>query len=64
MGEDGSSGVACLKQAGSTVLAQDQESSVVWGMPGHVVEAGPADQVLPLDGFAGTIKQYSSGAVR
>jgi len=49
MGQDGLRGVEILKTQGATVLAQDEASSVVWGMPGAVVNAGLADRVLPLD---------------
>jgi two-component system chemotaxis response regulator CheB len=49
MGQDGLRGVEILKAQGASVLAQDQASSVVWGMPGAVVNAGLADCVLPLD---------------
>jgi two-component system, chemotaxis family, protein-glutamate methylesterase/glutaminase len=48
MGQDGLQGVKLLKARGATVLAQDEASSVVWGMPGAVVQAGLADRVLPL----------------
>jgi two-component system chemotaxis response regulator CheB len=48
MGRDGRDGCAELAAAGSTVLAQDEATSVVWGMPGAVTEAGLADAVLPL----------------
>lgn len=49
MGQDGLQGVRTLKALGARILAQDEESSVVWGMPGSVVNAGLADCVLPLD---------------
>lgn len=49
MGQDGLRSVEVLKRKGATVLAQDEASSVVWGMPGAVVNAGLADRVLPLD---------------
>jgi len=49
MGQDGLRGAGILKTLGATVLAQDEASSVVWGMPGAVVNAGLADRVLPLD---------------
>ena len=49
MGEDGLRGAEILRAQGATVLAQDEASSVVWGMPGAVVKAGIADRVLPLD---------------
>jgi two-component system chemotaxis response regulator CheB len=50
MGQDGLRGAGILRALGATVLAQDEASSVVWGMPGAVVEAGFADRILPLDG--------------
>jgi len=49
MGSDGLKGATAISQAGGQILAQDEESSVVWGMPGAVVGAGLANQVLPLD---------------
>jgi two-component system chemotaxis response regulator CheB len=48
MGRDGLAGARCLVDAGGEVLAQDEFTSVVWGMPGEVVRAGLADAVLPL----------------
>ena len=49
MGQDGLRGVQELKSHGAAVLVQDAETSVVWGMPGAVANAGLADKVLPLD---------------
>jgi two-component system chemotaxis response regulator CheB len=49
MGHDGLRGVELLKARGASILAQNEASSVVWGMPGAVVNAGLADCVLPLD---------------
>ncbi len=49
MGQDGLRGAEILKTRGASILAQDEASSVVWGMPGAVVNAGLADCVLPLD---------------
>jgi two-component system chemotaxis response regulator CheB len=49
MGQDGLRGTGILKAHGASVLAQDEASSVVWGMPGAVVNAGLADRVLPLE---------------
>jgi two-component system chemotaxis response regulator CheB len=49
MGQDGLHGVEILRARGARILAQDEASSVVWGMPGAVVNAGFADRVLPLD---------------
>ncbi|WP_250028113.1 protein-glutamate methylesterase/protein-glutamine glutaminase [Paractinoplanes maris] len=52
MGHDGRGGAKVLRDAGAEVLAQDEATSVVWGMPGAVVGAGLADEVLPLDRIA------------
>jgi two-component system chemotaxis response regulator CheB len=48
MGQDGLRGTEVLKAQGAYVIAQDESSSVVWGMPGAVVGAGLADRVVPL----------------
>ncbi len=48
MGSDGREGARAVREAGGQVIAQDQQSSVVWGMPGAVAEAGLADEILPL----------------
>lgn len=55
MGQDGLLGCQKIKAAGGTVIAQDRESSAVWGMPGAVAEAGLASAVLPLGNIAGAI---------
>ena len=49
MGQDGFRGSQVLKAAGGFMIAQDEASSVVWGMPGTVVAAGLADSVVPLE---------------
>jgi two-component system chemotaxis response regulator CheB len=48
MGSDGARGAAHIRDAGGEILVQDEASSVVWGMPGAVVNAGAADKVCPL----------------
>jgi two-component system chemotaxis response regulator CheB len=48
MGRDGLAGSRAIVEAGGAVLAQDEFSSTVWGMPGEVARAGLADAVLPL----------------
>jgi len=48
MGHDGLRGAEVVREAGGQVLAQDEASSVVWGMPGAVVQAGLAHSILPL----------------
>jgi two-component system chemotaxis response regulator CheB len=49
MGQDGMRGAAVLKAGGAYVIAQDEATSVVWGMPGAVAAAGLANCVIPLD---------------
>lgn len=49
MGADGARGSTTIAGAGGNVLAQDEATSVVWGMPGAVVAAGAAFEVLPID---------------
>ncbi|MCP4107042.1 MAG: chemotaxis response regulator protein-glutamate methylesterase [Desulfobacteraceae bacterium] len=48
MGTDGTKGAGTLKRAGAYVIAQDEETSVVWGMPGSAEASGNVDAVLPL----------------
>lgn len=55
MGQDGMLGATAIGAAGGTVLAQDEATSVVWGMPGAVARAGLADDILPLARIAGEI---------
>ncbi len=62
MGHDGLRGVEVLKARGAFILAQDEASSVVWGMPGAVVNAGLADRVLPLNQCAQEILRRTQGA--
>jgi two-component system chemotaxis response regulator CheB len=57
MGQDGMRGAEQLVQAGAAVLAQDEATSVVWGMPGYVARAGLAAEILPLDGIAPAIER-------
>jgi two-component system chemotaxis response regulator CheB len=49
MGYDGLKGSQVVKEKGGQLIAQDEATSVIWGMPGAVVQAGLADAVLPLD---------------
>ncbi len=49
MGSDGLAGCKAIAAAGGAVIAQDEPTSIVWGMPGQVVRAGLAETVLPLD---------------
>jgi two-component system chemotaxis response regulator CheB len=55
MGDDGVAGLRALKDAGGLVLAQDETTSVVYGMPGEAAASGVVDQVLPLTRIAGAL---------
>jgi len=55
MGQDGLRGCEDLRRAGSPVFVQDEETSIVWGMPGFVARAGLADRVIPLPAMASEI---------
>ncbi|MBI3794364.1 MAG: chemotaxis response regulator protein-glutamate methylesterase [Nitrospinae bacterium] len=57
MGADGSQALAALKRAGAHILAQDQATSVVWGMPGSAVATGHVDEVLPLTEIPPAVKR-------
>jgi two-component system chemotaxis response regulator CheB len=57
MGADGLNGARAVHEGGGMVLAQDEATSAVWGMPGRVNEAGIASATLPLWGIAGVLKQ-------
>jgi two-component system chemotaxis response regulator CheB len=61
MGHDGLAGCRALVAAGGTVLAQDEETSVVWGMPGAVAQAGLCQAVLPLNGIAEKLLALAGG---
>jgi two-component system, chemotaxis family, protein-glutamate methylesterase/glutaminase len=62
MGVDGRQGCMGLKQRGAKTIAQDRQSSVVWGMPGAVVEAGLADLVLPANEIGPAINRLVSSS--
>lgn len=60
MGADGRNGCKDVVKAGGVVLAQDEESSVVWGMPGAVATAGLASELLPLKEIGNNIKKIAA----
>ncbi|WP_371680134.1 chemotaxis response regulator protein-glutamate methylesterase [Microvirga sp. KLBC 81] len=64
MGSDGTSGARHLVKAGATVVAQDEPTSIVWGMPGSVVKAGLAHEILPLDAIGRSLRGLIAGASR
>jgi two-component system chemotaxis response regulator CheB len=55
MGSDGAAGAAAVRDAGGVVLAEDESTCVVWGMPRAVVERAGADRVVPLDAMSSAI---------
>ena len=55
MGDDGATGLLEMKRAGAATVAQDERTSVVFGMPKEAIERGAADQVLPLPSVAAAI---------
>ena len=62
MGKDGARGLLSMKNAGAKTIAQDEASSVVWGMPGAAVETGAVDSVLPLELIAPKLRSVLSAA--
>ena len=62
MGHDGREGARSLRDAGGTILIQDEKTSVVWGMPGAIAEAGLADEILTLSDLGpGIVKRAKGG---
>ena len=61
MGDDGAEGMGELKAVGAPIIAQDEKTSVVWGMPGEVVKRGYADEVLPLGRIASRLVELVHG---
>jgi len=61
MGDDGRRGVVAVKEAGGTVVAESEETAVIFGMPQQAIRTGVVDAVLPLDAMAAAIQ---SGVVR
>jgi two-component system response regulator WspF len=58
MGRDGAAGLLALRQAGWLTIAQDEASSVIWGMPGSAIQMGAASRVLPPSRIARAITEH------
>jgi len=58
MGNDGTKGAKAVKAHGGYVIAQDEASSTIFGMPGEAIKAGAVDEVLPLDSISAAIVQH------
>jgi two-component system chemotaxis response regulator CheB len=61
MGTDGTEGAREIAAAGGSIIAQDEASSVVWGMPGSAAQSGQCSAVLPLDEIAPRVVRLISG---
>ena len=61
MGNDGAAAMSRLKAAGGRTIAQSEDSSVVWGMPGELVKAGGADEIAAIEGIADLIIEAVTG---
>jgi two-component system chemotaxis response regulator CheB len=64
MGRDGAAGLLAIRRAGGATLAQDQETSVVYGMPREAALLGAAQRVLPLGGIADALHSIAGGGWR
>jgi len=64
MGDDGSAGMVEMKEAGAYNIAQDKESSVVWGMPGEAYKRGCVDKLVSLDDMPLQISSHFKASLR
>ena len=63
MGSDGTKGSQVIVDGGGTLIAQDEDTSVVWGMPGSVATAGLCSAVAPIDDIASKVMSFASRGV-
>jgi len=61
MGKDGARGLKEMRAAGSRTVAQDEATSVVWGMPGEAVALGAVDDIVPIDEMADHVRGLAEG---
>ena len=64
MGDDGARGLLEMRVMGSHTVAQDEETSIVFGMPREAIELGAAEKVLPLQKVAEEILRHCAGAAQ
>ena len=60
MGRDGAKGLRCMRDAGATTIAQDERSSVIWGMPRAAIEEDGVDRILPLKSIAAKLTELAT----
>ena len=63
MGSDGASGLRSIREAGGDAVAQDEDTSVIWGMPGAAVRIGAARRCAPIGLIAPEIRRFARGGV-
>jgi two-component system chemotaxis response regulator CheB len=63
MGSDGARGLLALRHAGAATLAQDEASSVVYGMPGAAAALGAALEIVPLADMAAALLRHARGRI-
>jgi two-component system, chemotaxis family, protein-glutamate methylesterase/glutaminase len=63
MGDDGARGLKEMREAGAPTIAQDEATSVVWGMPGAAVKLGAVDEILPLFQVASGVLRLAANTV-
>ena len=59
MGDDGARGMHEMRDAGAPTIAQDEQTSVVWGMPGQAVKLGGVDKILPLENIPAQVLRFA-----
>jgi two-component system chemotaxis response regulator CheB len=61
MGRDGAAGLKAMRDAGAATIAQDEATSVVWGMPKEAIALGAAEEVVPLDTIPSRLLMRAGG---